>query len=330
MTVRLVAAKTRQNETASDFVLGFARDCLLSQSNALTRTAQRINEEFSRAASLLLNCTGRVVVSGIGKSGLIGRAIVATLACSGTPSVFLHPSEAVHGDLGMVTRNDVLVLISNSGETQEIVRLLPHFRELGCPIVALVGKSDSSLARSAQAVLDVSVERESCPHNLVPTTSTLTTLAMGDALAMAAMRQRGSTTATSSRQRPGGLGTLPGATVRDVMRADFLPLARPNESLREALLSMTASRTGLVIVVDAENRPTGIVTDGDVRRAAQKSSSPLELRVEDVMTRNPVVIRDDASPQQAEARMMRLELSALVVVDADDKVVGLVEIFGRS
>jgi arabinose-5-phosphate isomerase len=330
MTVRLVAAKARLNDRPSDFVLGFARDCLLGQSHALMRTAHLMNAEFSRAASLLLNCTGRVIVSGIGKSGLVGRAIVATLACSGTPSAFLHPSEAVHGDLGMVTRNDVLMLISNSGETEEIVRLLPHFHDLGCPIIALVGRTDSSLARSAAAVLDVSVERESCPHNLVPTTSTLTTLAMGDALAMAATQQRDLASAGSTQQRPGSLEHLQGATVKDLMRADHLPLAASDESLRDALLTMSASRTGLVIVVDSENHPIGIVTDGDVRRAAQRDPSPLELRVGEIMTSSPVVIRQDATPQQAEARMMRLQLSALVVVDNDDTVVGLVEVFSRA
>jgi len=321
-----VPAVSRDKET-----LAVARSSLHHQAQALDRVASHLDDQFCRALELLLSCRGRVVVSGIGKSGLIGRKIAATLACSGTPSFFVHPGEAAHGDLGMVTPEDVLILVSNSGETSELVQLLPHFLELGVPIIALVGRITSSLARAASVVLDIEVEKETCPHNLVPTTSALVMLALGDALAMAAMRAREFGPNDFGRYHPGGtLGRRLSKRVKDVMQSQELPLVTVERRVREALVVMNEGRCGLVIVVDEDSRPVGIVTDGDLRRALQERPHLLELSVRKIMSKNPVTISEDATVNEAEERMHRLRIKALVVVNDEQRVSGIVEIFARG
>lgn len=331
MTLRVVPLETVPAIGRDDGILDVARASLHLQAEALERLATRLDEEFCRALEVILACRGRVVVSGIGKSGLIGRKIAATLACSGTPSFFVHPGEAAHGDLGMVTADDVLVLISNSGETAELVSLLPHFLELGVPIIALVGRGSSSLARAASVILDIAVEHETCPHNLVPTTSALVTLAMGDALAMAAMRVRCFGPQDFGRFHPGGaLGRRLSNRVKDVMQSQQLPLVSPTRKVSEALLTMTAGRCGLVVVVDEASAPLGIVTDGDLRRALQERPGLLELPVSEIMTDKPVTIREDATVNEAEERMRRLRIKAIVVVNSHQRVTGVIEIFARG
>jgi arabinose-5-phosphate isomerase len=328
MTLRVVPLESVQAVQPNVGLLDAARTSILHQANALTKLANRIDDDFSRAVELILECTGRVVVSGMGKSGLVGRKLAATLNCSGTPSIFLHPGEAAHGDLGMVTAQDLLVIISNSGETTELVTILPYFVELGIPIVALVGQQSSSIGRAATVALDISVDRESCPHNLVPTTSALVTLATGDALAMAAMVKRGFTAQDFGRFHPGGaLGTQLSNRVRDVMQTQQLPLVPETRLLGEALLPMSSGRCGLVIVTDHDGKPLGIVTDGDLRRALQHDPNALHSPVSAFMTRKPVTVRDDATIREAEERMHRLRLKALVVVDTKQQVVGVIEIF---
>ena len=328
MTLRLVASQAGLSARQPEAILAYARECIQNQSEALLQMAERFDGHFCRALDLILECRGRVVVCGIGKSGLVGRKIAATLACTGTPSVFLHAGEACHGDLGMVTGDDTLILISNSGETEEVIRFIPHFKELGSPIICLVGKPESTLAQAADAVLNVSVQRESCPHNLVPTTSTVTTLAMGDALAIAAMRVRNFTSGDFARFHPGGsLGRRLNGKLRDIMRSRDLPTASQDEPTRQALCTMSAGQFGLVIVVDDANRPVGLVTDGDVRRALQGRDTIFDLRVSDIMTIDPVTIDEDATLQQAEDRMCRLRIKALIVVNAEGCLVGLIEVF---
>ncbi len=307
-----------------------AKEVVLSQARAVSALADRINGNFTEAVELMLSCRGHVVVSGMGKSGLIAQKIAATLASTGTPAFFIHPADALHGDLGMVTPGDVAMLISYSGETDEVTRLAPHLRQLDVPIVGLMGHESSSLGRVSSVTLDVSVEREACPHNLAPTNSTLATLAMGDALAVALMRARDFKPRDFARFHPGGsLGRRLLTRVRDAMHREPLPVVGPECGLGEALLVMTQGQRGLLIVRDDVGQLLGIVTDGDLRRGMQKYPDLLQRPVKCIMSRRPVTIQDDAMLAEAEERMLRLKLSALVVLDASGKICGIVEIFNN-
>jgi arabinose-5-phosphate isomerase len=327
MTLSLVPRERRELE-ADEAILATAREALSTQALALGRVASRLDAQFCRALDRILECRGRVIVCGMGKSGLIGRKLAATFSCSGTPSSFLHAAEASHGDLGMVTADDVMMLVSNSGHTDEVRWLLPYFAELGVPIISLVGDPASPVARAADVLLDVSVDQEMCPHNLMATTSALATLAIGDALAVAAMRKREFSAEDFARFHPGGaLGRRLNRRVGDVMKSRELPVASPDVSVREALLTMSAGRCGLVVFVNETRNPVGIITDGDLRRGLQASADLLALPAAGVMTPSPVTIREDASVQEATERMHRLRIKALVVVDAGNRVVGVVDIF---
>lgn len=304
-----------------------ARRSLSSQSEALTRAAAGLDDGFVEALRLILECSGVVVVCGIGKSGLIARKLVATFNASGTRSIFLHPAEASHGDFGSLGRDDVVVLISHSGGTDEVVRVLPHLNELGVSLIAIVGRRDSTLGRAAHVAIETGVEQETCPHGFVPTTSALVTMALGDALAVAAMRARNVTTDDLLRWHPGGMLGKRG-NVMETMQRDPLPVVSPEAPLTEALLAMTAGRMGLVIAVDAAGEPLGIVTDGDIRRAVVAADGNLtSYRVADVMTPRPVSIHQNTSLREAHERMHRLRLKALVVVDDRNCVTGVIEVY---
>lgn len=298
-----------------------------TQMAALSEVASRLDDEFEAALEILLECAGRVVVSGIGKSGLIGRKLASTLASTGTPSVFLHPAEAHHGDLGMVREEDVVLFVCYSGETPEVTSLLPYFLEQGIPIVAIVGHRSSTLARASEAVLDVSVEREACPHNLAPTTSALVSLAMGDALAVALMRARGFDAQDFGRLHPGGSLGKKLRLVSDTMHRDNLPFVPPTLTVGESLFKISEGRCGLAIVVDEAGQLAGIVTDGDLRRALTSKEKLLDTPISEIMTRKPVTIREDATLSEAEARMQRLRLKALIVLNSEDRVSGVIEVF---
>jgi arabinose-5-phosphate isomerase len=329
--LRIVTAKAKVASNPLESVLGAVRESLITQAEAVAKLATRVSDDFTRALGLIIQCKGRLIVCGIGKSGLIGRKIAATFACSGTPSFFLHPAEAAHGDLGMITAQDVMMLISNSGETGEIVRLLPFLQEQAIPLIALVGRPDSSMGRAADAVIDISVNREACPHNLVPTTSAMTTLAMGDALAMAAMRVRDFSADDFGKFHPGGsLGRRLNSRVRDIMQSNPLPLVLESTPVSEMLMSMTSGRCGLVVVTNENRQLRGIVTDGDLRRALQSNKDLLHRKVSEIMTTQPVAIHESASVREADERMRRLRIKALVVVNDDNQVCGIVEIFHSS
>jgi arabinose-5-phosphate isomerase len=301
----------------------------MAQSRAVSALAERVDNGFRTAVELISHCNGRLIVCGIGKSGHIGKKLAATFACSGTPSLFLHAGEAAHGDLGMVGQSDVVIMISNSGETEEVVRLIPFLREMDLDIIALVGNRDSSIARCSDCILDVSVERESCPHDLVPTTSALVTLAMGDALAMAVMRTRRFTKLDFRKYHPGGsLGRKTSSRVRDIMQRQPLPTCSAACLVGEMLQYMSHGRCGMIIVTDNSSVPIGLVTDGDLRRALQRHTNLLKLPVSKIMTMKPVTIHELASTRDARERMHRLRLKALVVVDGEGKLTGVVEIFG--
>lgn len=307
-------------------ILTSAVESFNAEAKALSAMANRVDQSFVNAIELILECHGRVIICGMGKSGLVGSKIAATLASTGTPSFFLHPGEALHGDLGMICANDVVIMISNSGETDEVLRLLPALRHFGNPIIGMVGNRSSTLGKAARVLLDVSVEREVCPLNLAPTTSTLVTMAMGDALAVALMRARNFQPQDFARFHPGGsLGRRLLTRVGDVMHRE-LPIVKPDTVLRETMLVMTAGRLGLAVILEGKSL-CGILTDGDLRRAFSERGATLEAPVKQFMTYKPMTIKDDQMLFQAEQRMREGKVKCLVVLDASERVVGVVDIF---
>ena len=285
------------------------------QALAISEVGKRIGNDFGQAVGLMYATPGHVIVSGMGKSGLVGRKIAATLASTGTPSFFLHPAEAFHGDLGMITERDTIMLLSYSGETDEVVRLLPHLTRMGAPIVALVGTMDSTIARTADVAIDVSVEREVCPNNLAPTNSTLASMAMGDALAVSLIQARKFGAADFARFHPGGaLGRRLLTRVRDVMHSKDLPVLAPSQSVRDSLFTITRGRLGLALVLEGDVL-RGIVTDGDLRRALQRHEDVLDLPISEIMSAHPLTIAEDGLLSDAETLMRRRKVKAIVVVN---------------
>lgn len=301
-----------------------ARQVLDIEAAALTRLGTRLDAAFVRAVELCLACRGRLVVLGMGKSGHIASKLAATLASTGSPAFFVHPGEASHGDLGMITGEDVVIAISNSGETAELLTILPLIKRLRVPLVAMTGKPASTLARAADAHLDCGVEREACPMNLAPTASTTAALAMGDALAVVLLECRGFTAEDFARSHPGGsLGRRLLLTVADLMHTgDALPSVAPDVPLTAALLEMTRKRLGMTAVVDGERRVLGVFTDGDLRRTLDKGIDVRSARIADVMTRGGHSGRPDMLAGEALELMDRLRINGLLVVDGDGRLVG--------
>ena len=324
--------KIFSSDAASSFI-PTAVESLRSQSRALDTLAERIGGEFDDAVRLILGCKGRVIVAGMGKSGIVGKKMAATFASTGTPSFYVHPGEAIHGDLGMIAAEDLIVLISYSGETEEILRLLPSLEYFGNRIVAIVGHADTTLGRRADVTLRVDIEREVCPNNLAPTTSALAIMALGDALAVCLIRARDFKPQDFAQFHPGGiLGRRLLARVADTMITEGLPLISPDESVREAIFCMTSGRLGLAIIVD-QDRLLGILTDGDLRRALIMDPTMLDKRVRDFMTPVPVTIPADAMVSDAEVLMRKYKIRALIVTGSEpgeeDRVRGLLEIFAN-
>lgn len=300
-----------------------ARECFNQLAAVISSLADRVDAAFGRALELLSTIEGHVVVTGIGKSGLIGQKIAATLASTGTPSFFVHAADAVHGDLGMITKGDAVLLISYSGSTEEVVRLLPHLRSRGVPTIALVGRQQSCLAEGVAVALDVSVDREVCPHNLAPTSSSLAALAMGDALAVSLMRMRGFVAEDFARLHPGGaLGRRLLGQVGDEMTQDLEPIVQETDSVAECVLALARARYGIVLVVSGEQL-CGSVSEAELREALLHGEAPLMLRVSQIMNRQPTVVAVDADLEQAEQRMRDQGLDALVVIDSAGRIVGL-------
>ena len=298
---------------------------LKTEAEAVAALVSRLDEGFSRACELILNCDGRIVVTGMGKSGHIGNKIAATLASTGTPAFFMHPGEASHGDLGMITAQDLVIALSNSGETSEITLLLPLLKRLGIPLIALTGNPASSLARSADIHLDVSVSKEACPLGLAPTSSTTATLAMGDALAVAVLEARGFTEQDFALSHPGGhLGRRLLLRVSDIMHTgDAIPLVSSGTTLKDTLLEMTAKGLGVAGVIDANsNKLVGIYTDGDLRRTFEKMPNMETARVDEFMTENCVTIEAERIASEALKIMHDKKINALLVVDQELSVQG--------
>ncbi|HEU5467996.1 MAG TPA: KpsF/GutQ family sugar-phosphate isomerase [Steroidobacteraceae bacterium] len=323
-----VAPHTMNDAAESKRLIEMGRDALRIEARAVAALVDRLGSDFEKACRMLLACTGRVVVSGMGKSGHIGGKIAATLASTGTPAFFLHPAEASHGDLGMVTKGDVVLAISYSGETAELLTILPLFKRMDARLVAMTGNPASTLAREADAHLDVSVPAEACPLNLAPTASTTATLAMGDALAVALLKHRGFTEADFARSHPGGvLGRRLLLHVSDVMRrgAD-LPTVRPETPLTQGLLEMSRKRLGLTAVVDGDGRVVGIFTDGDLRRALDRNLDIHATRMADVMTRGPRSIGPDELAAEAVLMMEKHSINGLLVLDGSGRLVGALNV----
>jgi arabinose-5-phosphate isomerase len=319
-------AQDRPPGTATDDgLIALGRAVIDIEAGAVAALRSRLDGEFARAARAMLACRGRVVVLGMGKSGHVGSKIAATLASTGTPAFFVHPGEASHGDMGMITAQDVVLALSNSGETAELIVLLPLIKRLGVPLLALTGRRDSSLGRSADVVLDVSVEKEACPLQLAPTSSTTVALVMGDALAIALLEARGFTADDFALAHPGGsLGRRLLLKVSDIIHVgEELPRVRPGTMLREALTEMSRKGFGMTSVVDADGTVIGIFTDGDLRRVIDKGIDPRSARIDEVMTRGFKSIQAGVLAAEALNIMQQYRITSLLVLDAQGQLQGL-------
>lgn len=305
-------------------VADLARRVLRIEAAAVLALADRIGADFERAVQLILDRRGRVIVTGIGKSGHIARKFAATLASTGTPAYFVHAAEAAHGDLGMITPEDVVIALSNSGASEELLMIVPLVKRQGARLIALTGRPDSPLAREADVHLDAAVSEEACPLNLAPTASTTAALALSDALAVALLDARGFGADDFARSHPGGsLGRRLLTHVSDVMRpAGAVPVVAGDAALGEALLAMTRGGMGMTMVADAAGRPLGIFTDGDLRRTLEKGIDVRCARIAEVMTANPRHIGPDALAVEAAEMMERLRISQLLVLDGDGRLAG--------
>ena len=294
---------------------------------ALTKLEIGLDERFEQSVNVISQTGQHVIICGMGKSGLVGRKIAATLSSTGTAALFLHPAEAIHGDLGMVREKSVVILISHSGETEEVVKLLPALRRLDAKIIALVGSLDSTLAKASNIVLDASIDKEACPLNLAPTTSTLTTLVMGDALAIALMIRSGFKPEDFAANHPGGmLGMRLLSRVKDRMVQKELPLVKPNMPMSEVIVRMTEARLGLALV-HKDNLLRGIITDGDLRRMLVLGTNLSSTLAGDVMNGSPLTIREDEMMVVAEEKMLEARVQSLVVVDKKGHINGVVQIY---
>jgi arabinose-5-phosphate isomerase len=307
--------------------LDTARRVLSIESEAVASLAARLDASFDRAVETILACQGRVVVSGLGKSGLICQKIAATLSSTGTPAYFLHPGEALHGDIGLVVAGDVVLLLSNSGETDELVRVVEIIRRIGVPVIAMTGRPGSTLARHADVAIDVSVPREACALDLAPTASTTAALAMGDALAVACYEARGFTAKDFARVHPAGRLGRKIVEVRELMhRGDGVPSVRDTATIEEAVREISAKRLGMTCIVDASGRLAGVLTDGDLRRRLLAAERPLAGQVQEAMTPSPVTIAPDALAGEALRILEERKITSLAVVEPSGKLEGVLQI----
>ena len=299
-----------------------------AEAEAVQSLAGQLTDDFEKAVRAILATHGKVIVTGMGKSGLVGRKIAATLASTGTPSFFLHPGEAYHGDLGMIEAGDIVLALSNSGQTDEVLRLIPYLQECGNTVIAMTGNAGSTLAKNSTYHLDVSVKSEACPLSLAPTCSTTAQLAMGDALAVALRNERGFRAEDFARFHPGGsLGRRLLTRVGDVMRSEHLPTASPSSRLGEVILTISDARMGVAVILD-EGKIAGIVTDGDVRRAMLKYGARFfDITADEIMTRTPKTVSVADRLTDAEQLMQDNKIHSLIVVDRDGKLAGIVELY---
>lgn len=298
------------------------------EARAIAALVERLDERFAKAVDLLYRCSGKVVVSGMGKSGLIGQKIAATMASTGTPAFFVHPADGIHGDLGMLTKQDSLLALSNSGETEEVLKLLPFMKRLNIPIIALTGRTQSTLAKESDVVLDVSVAEEACPLGLAPTSSTTAALAMGDALAIALLQKRGFKEEDFAQFHPGGaLGRRLLYKVRDLMhQGSALPRVAATAPARDAILEMTSKKLGMTTVVDAKGQLAGVITDGDLRRFLERGGNLAKAKAKDLGSKSPRTIPADALAAKAVQTMEQFSITSLVVVDERKRLAGVIHL----
>lgn len=301
---------------------------LAIEARAIAALVDRLDERFAKAVDLLQRCSGKVVVSGMGKSGLIGQKIAATMASTGTPAFFVHPADGIHGDLGMLTRQDTLLALSNSGETEEVLKLLPFMKRLGIPIIALTGRTQSTLAKESDVVLDVSVAEEACPLGLAPTSSTTAALAMGDALAIALLQKRGFKEEDFAQFHPGGaLGRRLLFKVRDLMHpGDAVPRVKATATARDAIREMTSKKLGMTTVINAKGQLAGVITDGDLRRFLEKGGNIVKAKAGELGSKSPRTIRADALAAKAVQTMEQFSITSLVVVDEQKRLAGVIHL----
>ncbi len=315
-------------EFTDEGLVDLGRQALGIEIDGLRAQVPRLGPNFARACRICLGCRGRVVVTGMGKSGHIGGKIAATLASTGTPAFFVHPGEASHGDVGMITREDAVLALSNSGETDEILTIVPVIARLGVPLIAFTGNANSALARIATVHLDIGVPAEACPLNLTPTASTTAALAVGDALAVALLKARGFTEEDFARSHPAGsLGRRLLLHVKDVMRTGAdVPTVRPGTPLSEGLMEVTRKGLGMTAIVDETLRVLGVFTDGDLRRALDASTDLRTARMDQVMSRHAKTVRPTTLAAEAVHLMETHRITSLIVVDADEKIVGALNV----
>lgn len=307
--------------------LDIARDVFKLEAEAINNLSNLLTDDFSDSVEKILNSKGRLVISGMGKSGHIGVKISATLASTGTPSFFMHPAEAIHGDLGMLTKDDIVLAISNSGESEEIIKIIPLVKRMGIMLIGMAGREDSTLAKASDHFLNISIEKEACPLQLAPMSSTTATLAMGDALAAALMEARNFKPEDFAMYHPGGsLGKKLLTKVKDIMSFQNLPIVQSDSSFQNIIHTMTVGKLGLCIVVDKDTL-NGIITDGDLRRALEVADKPrFELLAKDIMTSSPKTISPEKMAVDAEVFMLEHKLSDLIVIE-NEKLVGVVQLF---
>lgn len=304
--------------------IALAKKVLQIEASEIQALANRLDHHFTKAVQLILQCQGRVVVSGMGKSGHIARKIAATLSSTGTPAFFMHPAEASHGDLGMMTGHDVLIALSHSGESEELIQILPHLKRLGSKVISLTGNPNSTLAQRSDVHLDAHVSQEACSLGLAPTASTTVALALGDALAVATLDQRGFSAEDFARSHPGGsLGRKLLVRVEDVMHSGKrVPKVNIDATLKQALIEITSKKLGMTAIVDSKNHPVGIFTDGDLRRTLETGLDISETQIADVMHGNPKTIEQDKLATEAVKRMESHKINGLLVINAQGELVG--------
>ena len=309
-------------------IIESAKEVLEIEANSILKMKDSIGEEFDKAIDILYNCKGRVIVTGMGKSGLIGKKIAATMSSTGTPAYFLHPAESTHGDSGVITRNDVIIAISNSGETQELMNLLPLIKRFGCPMIGMTGNINSTLGKTSDVVLDISVEKEADTLGKAPTASTTATLAMGDALAVCLMQEKGFTKEDFLMFHPSGkLGKGLTYKVKDLMiTGERMPIVPENESFQSVIKTISNYKLGMAMIVNSTKQLSGVLTDGDIRRTIIKHSDTSNLSVSEVMTSNPKRITEDAYAASALNLMEKYSITALAVVDENNIPVGVIHV----
>jgi len=298
------------------------------EADAVSRLQRSINKEFVKAVNVIFNSRGRVVLTGMGKSGLIARKIVATLNSTGTAAIYLHPTDALHGDLGMVRKDDVVIIISKSGSTEELSKLIPMLKRLGVKLIGMSGNSKSELVNECDIFLNITVKEEACPHDLAPTSSTTAALVMGDALSVALLEKRGFTVEDFAVLHPGGsLGKRLSLKIEEIMtRGRGIPLVRENANIKDIIVEMTGKRLGSTCVVDSKGNLKGVITDGDLRRLLEKTMDIKKLKAKDIMTKNPKVTQKDFLASFALQQMENYKITSLIITDNKKKPIGIVHL----